>query len=39
MLAMREQMTEKYKGKDVMWKEITDRYGTMPYEPTSFSYW
>ena len=39
MLSIRDQMIKKYEGKEAEWKEIMKRYGSMPYEPTAFSFW
>lgn len=39
MVSIRDKMLARYEGKEAQWKEITSRYGTIPYQPTLFSFW
>ena len=39
MVSIRELLQSKYQGKEQVLKEITNRFGTMPYHPTLFSFW
>ncbi|KAK8830539.1 hypothetical protein WA577_004271, partial [Blastocystis sp. JDR] len=39
MMNIRDKMLARYAGKEEQWKEIVSRYGSVPYQPTLFSFW
>ena len=39
MMGIRDKMLARYAGKEEQWKEVVSRYGSVPYQPTHFSFW